>query len=158
METKNIVKLIASLAICISAGIIGSMFNSGSIPTWYTSLKKPFFTPPNWVFSPVWAVMFILMGLGLYFLWTNLDKKGAKTALFWFSVQIVLNPLWSILFFGFKSILFAFIEVLFYWLAVFLLIFYSYKVSKKFAYLNIPYIIWVTFAAVLNFSILLLNR
>ena len=151
---KNIIKLIISLVICQLAGVIGSFFNINSIPTWYATLNKPSFNPPNWVFGPVWTTLFLLMGISLYLVWT---KGFTKQALIFFSIQLFLNILWSALFFGLRSPLSALIEIIILWAFILLTIISFYKISKIAGILLIPYILWVSFAAVLNFSIYLLN-
>ena len=149
------VKLISSVLICQSAGIIGSFFTVSSVSTWYVTLHKPFFNPPAWVFGPVWITLYLLMGISLYLIWNS--KKKSKPAMVFFSVQLVLNSLWSILFFGLQNPLFAGIEIIILWIAILLTIVSFYKISRTAAYLLIPYILWVSFAAVLNFSIIYLN-
>ena len=151
---KNIIKLIISLVICQLAGVIGSFFNIKSIPTWYASLIKPSFNPPNWVFAPVWTTLFLLMGISLYLVWI---KGFTKQALIFFSIQLFLNILWSALFFGLKSPFLAFIEIIVLWAFILLTIIYFYRISKPAFYLLLPYILWVSFAAILNFYILVLN-
>lgn len=158
MTKKNLVRLIISLGICQLAGVLGALFTSPSIPTWYASLEKPAFNPPNWLFSPVWITLFVLMGISLYFLWeSTLKERRAKRVLFIFSIQLALNVLWSIIFFGLKSPSFAFLEIVILWAAILLTIIKSLKVSKIAGVLLIPYILWVSFAAVLNFFIWKLN-
>lgn len=158
MKIKNIPLLLYSLIICQLAGIIGSFFTSSSIPTWYAALEKPSFNPPNWVFAPVWTTLFVLMGISLYLIWNKgLKAKEVKTALTFFGIQLALNVLWSIIFFGLKSPLYAFVEIIILWIAILLTILKFYKISKVAAYLLIPYILWVSFAAVLNFLIFTLN-
>jgi len=155
---SKILKLIISILICQGAGAIGSLFTSPAISTWYATIQKPSFNPPNWIFAPVWILLFILMGLSLYLIWSKGFKyKGTKIAIFIFFVQLILNILWSILFFGLQSPLFALIEIIILWFAILLTIISFYKVSKIAAYLLLPYIIWVSFASVLNFSILIIN-
>ena len=153
----NFLKLIVSLIICQLAGFVGSLFTTPAIPEWYASLQKPSFTPPNWLFSPVWISLFLLMGVSLYLLWQTASKKEAKLALVLFSIQLILNVLWSALFFGLKSPMVAFIEILVLWAAIFLTMTKSLKVTKAAGYLLLPYIIWVSFAAVLNFFLWKLN-
>jgi benzodiazapine receptor len=153
----NFFKLVISLIICQLAGFIGSLFTAPAIPIWYASLKKPSFTPPSWLFSPVWIFLFVLMGLTLYILWKAYSKKEARIALLFFTLQLILNMLWSVIFFGLKSPMWAFIEILILWLAIFLTIWKSLKISKAAGYLLLPYIIWVSFAAILNYSIWKLN-
>lgn len=158
MTKRSLIILVSSLIICQLAGILGSLFTTPYIPTWYASLTKPSFNPPNWLFSPVWITLFVLMGISLYFLWEkSLRERKVKIALIFFSIQLVLNILWSILFFGFKSPFSAFIEIVFLWVAILLTILLSLKVSKIAAALLVPYILWVSFAAVLNFFIWNLN-
>ncbi|MBU0980986.1 MAG: tryptophan-rich sensory protein [Nanoarchaeota archaeon] len=146
-------KLIISIIACQLAGIIGSVFTASSVSTWYATLNKPFFNPPSWLFGPVWTTLYLLMGISLYLLW----EKRARTVITLFIIQLGLNTLWSICFFGLKNPLLAFVEILVLWGAIIITIFSSYKVSKAAAYLLIPYILWVTFAAILNFYIFWLN-
>jgi tryptophan-rich sensory protein len=158
MSKNDLLKLILSIIICQAAGFIGSIFTSRSIPTWYASLKRPSFAPPNWVFSPVWITLFVLMGISLYLVWRMLSRgQKVRTALILFAVQLVLNMLWSILFFGLQSPFAAFIEIVVLWMAILLTIIAFIRVSTAAAVLMIPYILWVSFAAVLNFFFWKLN-
>lgn len=154
----KIFKLAFSILVCQGVGIIGSFFTLPAISTWYTTLPKPSFNPPNWIFAPVWTLLFLLMGISLYLIWNRgLRGKETKKAIFIFGVQLILNIIWSVLFFGLQSPLYAFIEIIILWFAILLTIISFYKISKAAAYLLLPYILWVTFASVLNFSILILN-
>lgn len=158
MKKTDILKLIACLIICQLAGFVGSLFTTPSIPTWYASLEKPSFTPPNWIFSPVWISLFVLMGISLFLVWQkSLHYPGVKTAMLWFGAQLALNILWSILFFGLKSPALAFVEIIFLWAAIFLTLVKSFKISRLASVLLLPYICWVSFAAVLNFFLWRLN-
>ncbi len=158
MLLKRIVKLVVALAVCQLAGFVGSLFTTPSIPTWYASLQKPGFTPPNAVFSPVWITLFVLMGVAAFLVWDKgIGSKGVKTALSAFGVQLGLNLLWSGLFFGLRSPLLAFVEIVALWLAIAAAILTFYRVSKPASFLLIPYIAWVSFAAVLNYAIVRLN-
>ncbi len=158
MKQSDILKLIASLIICQLAGFVGSLFTTPSIPTWYASLEKPSFTPPNWVFSPVWISLFVLMGISLFLVWQKtLHYPGVKTAMLWFGVQLALNMYWSALFFGLKSPFLAFIEIVLLWVAIFITIFKSFKVSRLAGVLLVPYFFWVSFATALNYAIWNLN-
>ena len=158
MSGTDIIKLIVSIAACQGAGGIGAIFTTPAITTWYAKLKKPSFTPPNSVFGPVWITLYLMMGISLYIIWEKgTRKKASRSALKIFAVQLVLNALWSMLFFGLKSPLLAFIGIVFLWTAILLTIRYFHKISRTAAYLLIPYILWVSFAAVLNFSIYYLN-
>jgi len=154
----NLWKLIFSIVVCQLAGVIGSLFTSSSISTWYTALRKPFFNPPNWIFGPVWITLYLLMGISLYLVWnTGIEQKYVKVAIIVFIVQFVLNSLWSILFFGLQSPFLAFVEILVLWATILLTIVFFFRISVVAGWLLIPYIIWVSFAAVLNGAIWLLN-
>jgi tryptophan-rich sensory protein len=148
--------LVLSILLCEFAGVVGSLFTSPSIPTWYASLIKPSFNPPSWLFAPVWTTLYFLMGISLYLIW----EKGKKTInlvkLFLF--HLVLNSLWSIIFFGGKNIFLALIEIIALWAIILVLIVKFYKINKISAYLLIPYILWVSFASFLNYSLWILNR
>lgn len=141
-----------------AAGIIGSFFTVSQIPTWYADLNKPFFNPPNFLFGPVWTTLYALMGISAYLIWEKgIKKESVKNALILFIIQLSLNSLWSIIFFGFQNPGLAFIEIIILWILI-LKTFISFnKISKPASYLLTPYIAWVTFAAILNFSIYLLN-
>jgi len=155
---SKILKLVVSILICQGVGVIGAFFTSPAISSWYVTLQKPSFNPPNWIFAPVWILLFLLMGISLYLVWEKgLESKKVKTAIFIFAVQLILNTLWSILFFGLQSPLYAFIEIIILWLAILMTIISFYKISKPAAYFLLPYILWVSFAAILNFSIMILN-
>jgi len=158
MKKSDILKLIISLIICQLAGFVGSLFTTPSIPTWYASLEKPSFNPPNWVFSPVWISLFVLMGISLFLVWQKtFHYPGVRGAMLWFAIQLFLNMLWSVLFFGLKSPFFAFVGIIFLWVAIFLTLIKSFRVSRLAGVLFVPYICWVSFAAVLNFAIWNLN-
>jgi tryptophan-rich sensory protein len=157
-KLKKVVKLILAIVICNLAGVVGTFFTSPSVRTWYTTIQRPSFSPPNWVFGPVWTTLFILMGIALFLVWDKgLKKKGVKIALVFFGIQLVLNALWSVIFFGLKSPLGAFIELCVLWVMILATIITFYRVSRPAAYLLIPYIAWVSFAGVLNFMIFYLN-
>jgi len=158
MKIKNIPKLIVSVIICQSAGIVGSIFTSPSIQTWYTTLQKSSFTPPNWLFFPVWLTLYALMGISLYLVWNKgLKNKRVKNSLSLFGIQLILNTVWSFLFFGLRSPLLALIEIVILWIAIAVTILKFYRVSRKAALLLLPYIIWVSVALTLNFYIWILN-
>lgn len=154
MTIKKPIYLIIAIVICQLAGVIGSFFTVSSVKTWYLTLAKPSFQPPSWLFSPVWITLFVLMGISLYLI---LLKKNNRQAIIWFSSQLVLNILWSVIFFGMQQPTYAFIEIIVLWIAILVTIIKCYKLSKSAAYLMMPYILWVTFAAVLNFAIAYLN-
>lgn len=140
------------------AGIIGSIFTFSSIPTWYVSLVKPSFSPPNYVFGPVWATLYFLMGTAAYLVWQKGTKNiKVKYALRLFFVQLALNALWSIIFFGLKNPSLAFAEISVLWYVILQTTKSFYKISPLAGKLFIPYLVWVTFAAILNASIVVLN-
>ena len=150
-------KLIFAIVLSQLAGIIGSLFTITNTTSWYANLVKPTFNPPNWIFGPVWTFLYLIMGISLYLVLISKKSKNRKIGLYLFFTQLVLNTLWSILFFGLQTPLFAFIEIILLWLAILFTIKYFYKVNKKASYLLIPYILWVTFAAILNLTIYILN-
>jgi benzodiazapine receptor len=155
-------KNIMILAICVFSilliGFLSSFANINSIPTWYASLEKPSFNPPNWIFGPVWTILYIMMGVSLFLFITNKGKEQDKKFGYWmFGIQLFLNFIWSIVFFGMHRIAFGFLVIILLWFFIVLTMIMFYKISKASAYLMIPYLIWVTFAAVLNFSIGMLN-
>lgn len=140
------------------AGFIGSIFTTPNIPTWYEGLTKPELAPPNWVFFPVWTILFLMMGVALYLVWREgVSKWSVKIALTFFFVQLALNTLWSIIFFGIQNPGLALIEIAFLWSAIALTIYTFFKVNKFAAYLLIPYLLWVSFASYLNYMIWVLN-
>lgn len=158
MVIKDILKLVFSIAVCQVAGIFGSFATVPSIPTWYAQLKKPAFNPPNWLFSPVWIALYVLMGISLFLVLRKpIGERGVKIALVFFAVQLVLNSLWSVMFFGLKVPFLAFLEIILLWCMIFFTIFLFSKISKTAAVLLVPYILWVSFASVLNYFLWRLN-
>lgn len=158
MKIKNIAKLILAIVVCQIAGAIGSIFTFSSIPIWYATINKPSFTPPNWLFGPVWITLYTLMGVSLYLIWNKgLKNKEVKSSLFIFSAQLALNALWSILFFGLKFPFYAFVEIIILWIAIALTIFKFYKISKNAGLILLPYMVWVSIALTLNLYVWILN-
>lgn len=158
MKKIDWLKLVVSIAVPLIAGFLGSFFTTSSIPNWYAALNKPSFNPPNWLFGPVWTLLFVLMGIALYLVWVKgWEKKIVKIAVSFFSAQMFLNMLWSFLFFYQHQPLYAFIEIIFLWAAILGTIITFYKVDKRTLYLLLPYILWVSFAAFLNLMIVILN-
>jgi len=157
-RTSKILKLMMAILFCQVVGVVGSLFTYPSIQTWYATVRKPDFTPPNWVFAPVWITLFVLMGVSAYLIWNEgLQNRNVRVALLIFGIQLVLNMLWSFLFFKLQSPLYAFFEIIILWVVIILTITNFFKISKIAGLLLIPYIIWVSFAAILNFSIVRLN-
>lgn len=158
MKYPDFLKLAASLLLPQLAGIVGSIFTVRSIPTWYASLQRPDFAPPNWIFAPVWTTLFIMMGISAFLIWRRgTDKKEVKVALAIFIIQLVLNTLWSVIFFGFQNPGAALIEISLLWLAILATIILFSKISRVASLLLWPYLLWVTFASYLNYAIWRLN-
>lgn len=156
MQNKTI-KASLSIAISLSAGAVGSIFTFSAIPTWYAQLHKPFFTPPNWIFGPVWTILYILMGISLFLIWKEKTSIERNRAMKLFFLQLILNIFWSIIFFGIKSPKYAFIEIILLLLSIIATAKYMFPLSKWASLLLVPYIFWVTFAMLLNFAVFLLN-
>lgn len=153
----KLLKLTCSIFICLVAGAIGSLLTTPAIATWYATLKKPFFNPPNWIFAPVWTLLFILMGIALYLVWEEKNGAGKGRAVTFFFLQLLLNICWSLFFFYLKAPLLAFVEVIVFWIMILLTIMEFNKISKTAAMILFPYLLWVSFASFLNLSIVLLN-
>lgn len=140
------------------AGTIGSLFTVPSIPSWYAGLSRSALTPPSWVFGPVWTTLYLLMGIAAYLVWRKgAEKKEVSTALWIFMLQLALNTLWSIIFFGLHSTLGALIEIVVLWLAIVVTIAAFARISRAAALLLLPYLCWVSFASYLTYSIWVLN-
>lgn len=136
---------------------MGSVFTTSAIPTWYATLNKPSFAPPNWVFAPVWTTLYILMGVALYLGLSGKGKGERKKAVRIFALQLILNVLWSLLFFGMRNPTLALIDIVALWIAIFLTIKSFSKINKWAGYLLVPYFLWVSFASFLNLFIVILN-
>jgi benzodiazapine receptor len=158
MTLKQISKLVAAIVACLAAGAIGSIFTRTAIATWYTTLEKPPFTPPDWLFAPVWTLLYILMGVAAFLVWRMGSRdRRVRVALIVFLVQLVLNAFWSVAFFGLESPLYGLIVISILWVAILVTIVLFFRISKVSSILMWPYLLWVSFATVLNSSIWLLN-
>ncbi len=158
MKLNNFFKLVIAIVVAELAGIIGSVFTAPSIPTWYAELAKSALNPPAWIFGPAWTTLYFLMGVAAFLVWRRgLERKEVKTALTIFGGQLILNTIWSIIFFGLHNPFWALIEIIVLWLAILATILAFYKISRTAAYLLLPYILWVSFATYLNYSIWMLN-
>jgi len=152
MSASNILKLIAAVLSCQAAGFLGSLATTPSIGGWYKSLVKPSFNPPNWVFGPVWTTLYLLMGIALFLVWRlGFKAEGVQAALIVFLIQLALNTLWSILFFGLHQPLPAFIEIIVLWAFILWTMIKFFGLSRPAGWLLVPYLLWVSFASVLNF-------
>ncbi|AKM84229.1 TPA: TspO protein [Candidatus Campbellbacteria bacterium] len=147
-------KLISVILICHMAGILGAFFTTPQIDGWYSILIKPSFNPPSWIFGPVWLTLYTLMGISLFLIWQN---KGNKKAVNWFYLQLLLNASWSIIFFGAHELFLAFIIILALILSVIKTMLEFWKINKTSVYLLVPYLLWISFAGFLNYSIWILN-
>lgn len=149
---KKSLKLIISLALPLLLGFMSSLFMD---LTWYDTLNKPIIAPPNWIFAPVWTTLYILMGLAFYLVWIK-DPASDYPYLIYFA-QLILNFLWTAIFFGLQLPTVAFFEIIILLILTIATIFEFYKIDKKAAYLLIPYVLWIAFATVLNYSFILAN-
>jgi len=155
---RELARLLLCIFVCQLAGVIGSLFTARSVTTWYTTLDIPWFTPPGSIISAVWIILFSLMGLSLFLIWQKgISSTDTKIALGVFAVQLLVNILWSYAFFGLQSPLAAFIVIVFLWLLIVQCIMRFWYIRKEAAMLLVPYILWVSFAAFLNYTIWRLN-
>jgi translocator protein len=156
---KNFLKFASSILICFLAAGIGTVFTTQAIPTWYSTLNKPFFSPPNYLFGPVWTLLYIMMGISLYIIWNKgLKNKKVKSAIYLFGIQLLLNTIWSPVFFGAHNLLLAFVIIVALWIFILKTIKAFAKIDKTASYLLYPYLAWVSFASILNFAVWFLNR
>ncbi|ADN02364.1 TspO/MBR family protein [Spirochaeta thermophila] len=155
---KEIILLVLAVGVCLGAGFLGSSFTMPAIEGWYSTIQKPSFTPPNWLFAPVWTVLFILMGISAYLVIRTGLSYQVRLVVLLFVVQLVLNVLWSFFFFARQSPGLALVDIVLLWVAILALIVMSVRIERWAGYLLIPYLVWVSYATVLNASIFVLNR
>ena len=147
-------KLFISILIPLLIGAGAAFFTQAGVHGWYVTANKPSYNPPAWLFAPVWTALYIMMGVALYIIWkSTTDKKLKQTALTLFSIQLLLNFLWSFIFFYAHQTGWAFIDIIFMWLTILATIILFSKISPVAAWLLVPYIFWVSFASLLNFYI-----
>ena len=159
MDLSTAIELIVSILASFAAGGVGSLFTFKAIPTWYAGLKKPRYTPPNRVFGPIWTTLYILMGISVFLVWQKgLASDGALLAFVLFWIQLAINAMWSIIFFGMKSKDGGVITIIILWLLILATTVTSFRVSVWAGALLIPYILWVSIASYLNIGIWLLNK
>jgi len=156
----NYKRLVICLGLPQLAGVVGSIFTISAIPAWYAGLQRPSFSPPNWIFGPVWILLYLLMGISVYLIWSACAKPLAEEdrntlTIFW--IHLFLNATWSIVFFGLQSPFWAFFNIIILWLFIITLIIKFWKINKWASYLLVPYLLWVSFASVLNYFIWYLN-
>jgi benzodiazapine receptor len=150
-------KLLYSLVITIGIGVISGVATASGIRDWYAHLNKPSFNPPNWIFGPVWTTLYILMGIALYLIWKQPPSLYKSNALWLFFIQLFLNFCWSFLFFNFHKIGLSLVDIFLLWVFIILTIISFAKLAHVAAWLLVPYICWVSFAAILNGAIFRLN-
>lgn len=156
MRVRSLKILILSIAITESVGILGSVFTAPAIPTWYRGLEKPAFNPPNWIFGPVWTVLYLLMGISLYLVWSSGKKEKAYTLkIFW--LHLLANFMWSFFFFGLKNPLLGLVEIVVLLGLIVYVMKLFWRINSWSTYLLVPYLLWTSFATLLNFSIWQLN-
>ncbi len=157
MNSSTIIKLIIALALPLIFGAIAGLFTAKAVPEWYATLNRPSFNPPNSIFGPVWSALYIIMGISLFMIWKLPNSSERNIALFVFYMQLLLNFGWSFLFFYFKTIGFAFVEIIVLWVCIIIMMILFYKLKPIAAYINIPCFLWVSFATVLNAAYYKLN-
>jgi benzodiazapine receptor len=158
MRPGDLRKLVLSLVICQMAGVLGSIFTSSSVSTWYMTLEKPWFTPPGAAIGFVWLFLFTLMGISLFLVWREgLDRPEVKAAIYIFAAQFIFNVMWSWAFFGLRSPLSGIAVIAILWVSILLTIIKFWPISRSAALLLAPYLLWVSFAAYLNYTIWSLN-
>ena len=153
-------KIAVVVVTCVAIGYLSGTVTRESITTWYPTLIKPIFNPPNWIFAPVWSLLYIMMGIAAGLIWNRIDfdREIVKKALIFFTIQLALNALWSYIFFGLHNTLLALIEIALLWLMIFETYNQFKKIDRMAGWLLLPYLAWVSFASVLNASIWWLNR
>ncbi len=158
MRVNNFFKLVIAVGVSELAGIIGSIFTISATPNWYSAIEKPALNPPSWVFGPVWTTLYALMGIAAWLIWKKgWGRKDVKVAIGVFGIQLFLNAIWSIIFFGLQNPGPAFVDIILLWLVIVWTMVVFYKISKPATYLLVPYLLWVSFATYLNYTIWALN-
>lgn len=157
---NRITKILTVVVTCLVIGYFSGIVTKSAITTWYPTLVKPSFNPPNWIFAPVWSTLYIMMGIAAGLVWDRMESntEAVKKALLFFALQLALNALWSYLFFGLMNPMLALLEIVILWLMIYETYVQFGKINKIAGYLFIPYLLWVSFAMVLNASIWWLNR
>jgi len=157
LPKNKLLIFIVSLTLPFIAGAVGSAFTYSAIPTWYMMLSKPSFSPPNWIFGPVWTILYLLMGVSFYLVLVSKKSRKKSQVISVFLGQLVLNSFWSVAFFGLRSPVFGVIIIVPLWILILTMIKRFLKVDKTAGLINIPYILWVSFASILNIAIAILN-
>jgi benzodiazapine receptor len=155
---KRYIGLLIALIVCFGAAAVGSLATTPAIGSWYATIHKPFFTPPNWIFGPVWTILYAMMAVSAWLVWEKgLAKKEVQSALLVFLAQLAVNSFWSFLFFAWHLLWGAYFGIIVLWILILLTIFRFSKLDRTAAWLLVPYILWVSFASFLNLAVALLN-
>lgn len=156
---NKVTKILCVVVTCLAIGYFSGIVTRSAITDWYPSLIKPSFNPPNWIFAPVWSMLYVMMGVAAGLVWDRMEsnKEAVKKALIVFAIQLALNALWSYLFFGLRNPTLAGLEIIILWLVIYETYLQFSKINKIAGYLLLPYLAWVSFAMVLNASIWWLN-
>jgi len=158
VNIKSIDRIFISLIIAYFPGFFGSVFTTGEITTWYAKLNKPGFSPPNWLFGPVWTTLYTFMGIALFLIWQKgLQNKNVCFAFWFFIIHLFVNFLWSFVFFSSKELFFALLIIILLWSMILTSIILFWKIDKRASLLLVPYLFWVSFATLLNYSVWQLN-
>ncbi len=159
MKISEIPRLIASILVVFVVGALGTYVTLPQITTWYVTLSKPLWAPPNWLFGPVWTTLYVLMGIALFLVWRQgLYRRDVQFTIYIFAIQLLLNLTWSVVFFSYHSIFGGFIVIMILWVAIFANIIAFFVISRPAGLILIPYLIWVSIASYLNYSVYLLNH
>jgi benzodiazapine receptor len=153
----SIVSLIIAIIICFGAAAIGSFFTAKSVSTWYVTLNKPTWNPPSWLFGPVWTILYLMMAISIWLIWSKFTFKDYPVIYSIFALQLILNVIWSGIFFGLRQPGWAVIDIAVLWILILLYVLFTWPVSKAASLLFVPYLLWVGFAGVLNFTIWRIN-
>jgi len=157
MDRTKLFKLLVSLILPLGLGFTAGLLTAKAIPEWFATLNKPSFNPPAYLFGPVWTALYLLMGVSMFLIWNTAKTELRQKALIVFGIQLFFNFWWSILFFSFHAIFLSIIDILLMWFLILYMIFLFKKIKPIAAYLQIPYLLWVTFATILNITIYFLN-
>ncbi|SRR5258705_9966673 len=156
-DRESWISLVPFIVVCFAAAGVGSFVTNTSVNTWYAQLRKPDWTPPNWIFGPVWTTLYVLMAVSAWLVWRSTEWSVAKSALVLFGIQLALNTLWSLVFFGLREVRLAFVEIMLLWTMVVATVVSFLPLSRLAAWLLLPYLLWVGFASYLNFRIWQIN-
>jgi tryptophan-rich sensory protein len=158
MQIHPYIGLAIWLGLCLAVMVTGSLFTTPAIPGWYAALKKPAWKPPSWLFGPVWFILYIMMALAAWLVWREGALGHYHWPLIWFMIQLTLNLAWSYIFFNLHRPGVALGEIVMLWLAILATLVFFWPISRPAGLLMFPYLVWTTYAAILNFSIWRMNK